>query len=63
MSKSDQQAIAKYFPKKNEGIRYITGLGIVFGSPNAGILLSQLLYWNGKGKKKPWTYKCRERPI
>jgi len=57
MSKSDQQAIAKYFPKKNGGIRYITGLGIVFESPNAGILLSQLLYWNGKGKKKPWTYK------
>ena len=56
MSKSDQTVFGNYFSPKNSGIRYIPGLGIIFGV-NAGIMLSQLLYWNGKGKKKPWTYK------
>lgn len=60
MSKADQEAIAKYFSKKNSGLRYISGLGLALGSVNAGIMLSQLLYWHGKGKKKPWTYKSTE---
>ena len=58
MSKSEQQAIAKYFPRN--GILYLPGLGIVLGSVNAGIMLSQLLFWHGKGRKKPWTYKTTE---
>ncbi len=55
MSKPEQQAIAKYFPKKP--VLYIGGLGAVLGV-NAGVLLSQLLYWHGKGKDKSgWVYK------
>jgi hypothetical protein len=49
MSQQDQRAIAKYFEKKP--VLYIGGLGQVFGL-QAGILLSQLLYWHGKGKRK-----------
>ncbi len=60
MSKSDQAAIAKYFSKKNDGIRFISGLAIAFGSVTTGVMLSQLLYWHGKGKKKPWTYKTTQ---
>lgn len=55
MSKSDQAAFAKYFSQK--GILYQPGFALVFDSVNAGILLGQLLYWHGKGYKKPWTYK------
>lgn len=55
MSKPEQQAIAKYFSKKP--VLYIGGLGQVLGV-NAGVLLSQLLYWHGKGKDKTgWVYK------
>lgn len=55
MSKAEQQEIAKYFPKKP--VLYIGGLGSVLGI-NAGILLSQLLYWIGKGSNKEgWIYK------
>ncbi len=55
MSKPEQQAIAKYFSKKP--VLYIGGLGNVLGV-NAGVLLSQLLYWDGKGKDKTgWVYK------
>jgi biotin operon repressor len=49
MSQSDQQAIAKYFDKKP--VLYIGGLGQVL-SLQAGILLSQLLFWHGKGIRK-----------
>ena len=55
MSVGDQKAFSRYFRQK--GILYQPGFGIVFKSVNAGIMLSQLLYWHGKGKKKPWTYK------
>ena len=48
MSKADQQSISKYFEKKP--VLYIGGLGQVM-SIQAGILLSQLLYWQGKGKR------------
>ena len=55
MSKAEQQAIAKYFPKRP--ILYIGGLGQIMGI-NAGVLLSQLLYWHGKGKNKNgWIFK------
>lgn len=54
----EQQQISKYFPGRP--ILYISGLGTVF-SPNAGIFLSQLLYWHGKGSKKGgWIYKTAE---
>lgn len=49
MSKADQQAIAKYFSKKP--VLYIGGLGQLFGL-QAGLLLGQLLFWHGKGKRK-----------
>lgn len=59
MSQADQKSISKYFSTK--GILYQPGLGIVFGSVNAGILLSQLLYWHGKGKNKDgWVYKTEK---
>jgi hypothetical protein len=48
MSQTDQKAIAKYFAKKP--VLYIGGLGQVFGL-QTGILLSQLLYWQSKGKR------------
>lgn len=55
MSKAEQDIIARYFPKKP--VLYIGGLGTIF-SPNAGIFLTQLLYWHGKGKRKDgWIYK------
>lgn len=54
MSKPEQQSISRYFQKKP--VLYIGGLGIVFG-PTAGIFLSQLLYWHGKGSKPGWIYK------
>lgn len=58
MSRAEQQTISKYFPGRP--ILYISGLGIVF-SPCAGILLSQLLYWNGKGSRKDgWIYKTAD---
>ena len=58
MSRSDQQAVSKYFP--NRPVLYIAGLGIVF-SPSTGIFLSQLLYWHGKGSRKDgWIYKTIE---
>ncbi len=57
MSVGDQKAFNKYF--RYRGILYQPAFGIIFGV-NAGVLLSQLLYWHGKGKKKPWTYKTIE---
>ena len=58
MSKAEQSAISKYF--STSGNWYQPGLAIALGSTSAGILLSQLLYWHGKGKRKPWTYKTIE---
>lgn len=57
MGKSDQAAFSKYF--RNQAIHYQPGFGIIFGV-KAGLLLSQLLFWHGKGAKKPWTYKTIE---
>lgn len=55
----DQQIIAEHF--KQPGILYIAGLSIMFSSVQAGILLSQLLYWNDKGwNKNGWIYKTSD---
>lgn len=35
-------------------------LAHALGSVKAGLFLSQLLYWYGKGKDKKWTYKTIE---
>ncbi len=58
MGKPEQQAIAKYFDKKP--VLYIGGLGQVF-SLQAGILLSQLLYWHGLGSRNDgYIYKTAD---
>jgi hypothetical protein len=49
MSQADQKAISKYFEKKP--VLYIGGLGQVL-SLQAGVLLSQLLFWHGKGSRR-----------
>ena len=55
MSVQDQKTISKYFG--NRPTLHIVGLSIVLKSPHVGLFLSQLLYWHGKGKRKPWIYK------
>ena len=58
MSKADQQAIAKYFVKRP--VLYIGGLGQLFGL-QAGLLLSQLLFWHGQGMRKDgFVFKTAE---
>lgn len=56
MSKASnsQQVIASQF--ELWPILYIPGLAHLFGI-NEAILLGQLLYWDGKGHSKHWTYK------
>ena len=56
MSKASnhQQLIASQFELRP--ILYIPGLAHLFGM-NEAILLGQLLYWDGKGRYKNWTYK------
>lgn len=51
MSKASpsQQQIKNLFT--NSSILYISGLGLIFGV-NEGIILSQLLYWRGKGHRR-----------
>lgn len=56
MSNNHQKWINKYFPKSP--IAYQPGLSLVFHSTSVGIMLSQLLYWHGKGKNKDgWVFK------
>ena len=51
-----QKWINKYFPKSP--IAYQPGLSLVFHSTSVGIFLSQLLYWQGKGRDKTgWVFK------
>jgi DNA-binding transcriptional regulator GbsR (MarR family) len=59
MSKASnsQQIIASQFELRP--ILYIPGLAHLFGM-NEAILLGQLLYWDGKGHSKHWTYKTIE---
>lgn len=56
MSKASnsQQLIASQFELRP--ILYIPGLAHLLGI-NEAILLGQLLYWDGKGQHKDWTYK------
>lgn len=42
---------------KSRSILYIRHLSQLTDNINAGLLLSQLLYWHGKGIKKEWTFK------
>lgn len=56
MSNNDQKQIADAFDQKP--ILYIPGLTNVTGSVTASLMLSQLLYWNGKGRRSDgWFYK------
>lgn len=56
MSRDDQKEIGRYF--LNAAIWYHPGLALVFKSQAAAILLGQLIYWNGMGKKSGgWIYK------
>jgi len=57
MPKSQKQAsIDKYFPQR--AIAYQPGLALIFDSPCTGIFVSQLLYWQDKGKNREgWIYK------
>ncbi len=55
LSKAQKQ-INKYFPKGL--VAYQPGLTLVFKSVPVGLLLSQMLYWFGKGANKDgWIYK------
>lgn len=38
-------------------VLYHSSMKVVTGSVNAGLLISYLLYWQGKGAKGEWTYK------
>ena len=38
-------------------IAFNADLAHALGSVNAGLLLSQLLFWDGKGDDPEWTYK------
>lgn len=54
----EQKTISKYFNKRP--VLYIGGLGTVFGL-QAGVLLSQLLYWSSKGARKDgFIYKTEK---
>ncbi len=55
MSQQDQQRIYKMFSQNS--IAYNAGLAEILGSVEAAIFIGQLLYWNGLGKQKDWTYK------
>lgn len=60
MTKQDQQAIYNYFVLP--GILYHPELARVFHSKNAAILLGQLLYWQGHGKRPTaWIYKSAKQ--
>lgn len=55
MSRTDQDYIAKY---AGNNVRYFPALAHVFGSTNAAIMMSQLLYWDGKGHRYDgWIFK------
>lgn len=59
MVSQQQKWINKYFPKSP--IAYQPGLSLAFRSISVGVFLSQLLYWQGKGKNKEgWIYKTIE---
>ena len=54
-----QQVINRFFPMRP--IAYQPGLSLVFRSVPVGIVVSQLLYWHGKGQASDgWMYKTIE---
>lgn len=55
MSNNHQRAIYNILQEKT--IAYNAGLAKALGSVKAAILLSQFLYWQGKGFNKEWFYK------
>ncbi len=55
MDKKTLQVILQDHP-----VAYHPILAKATGSVNAAILLSQLLYWQGKGDNPEWTYKTRD---
>lgn len=56
--KQDQKQIYDLYGQKP--ISYNAGLALSLKSPEAAIILGQLLYWQGLGKNKVWTYKTIE---
>lgn len=55
MSKIHQDYIAKF---AGNNVRYFPALAHLFGSTNAALMLSQLLYWDGKGHRYDgWIFK------
>jgi hypothetical protein len=58
MSNNHQRAIYNILQEKT--VAYNPGIAKALGSVKAGILLAQLLYWQGKGRNKEWTYKTIE---
>ena len=60
--KNFNSVIADCLRKKfgTRAILYIKHFAEMTGSINAAILMSQLLYWYGKGSDKGWVYKTIE---
>ncbi len=58
MSNNYQRAIFQIFKEKT--IAYNAGLAKALGSVKAAVLMSQLLFWEGKGRDKEWFYKTIE---
>jgi len=50
-----QEVIQRVLSTRN--INFNPDLAKALGSANAGILISQFLYWNGKGDDSNWVYK------
>lgn len=55
MSRSDQERLAKL---AGNSIRYVPAYAHMTGSVKSGLMLSQLVYWHGMGKRYDgWFYK------
>ena len=50
MATSDLKQVGKFF--KHRTVGYLPGLALVFNSPTTALLMSQLIYWHGTGKRK-----------
>ena len=50
MATSDLKQVGKFF--KHRTVGYLPGLALVFNSPTTALLMSQLIYWYGTGKRK-----------
>ena len=58
MSNKYQRAL--YATLGGKTIAYNASIARALGSVKAGVLMAQLLYWEGMGKDKIWTYKTAE---